>query len=124
MEILLKSIRSIAFIILGIVALTFSNEINDQRLGDYISTSIYGGDAYTGIQNAAADTGNNVYKQSQIVQQGFSYTFILVGWSLLIIGITTIPCMRKNHTCMVQQAHQEPQNENNPSDVQESTDLS
>lgn len=44
-------------LILSIVALCGSASVST---GNYISHESYGGDAYTGIQNAAADTGNNI----------------------------------------------------------------
>ena len=56
--------------------------------GDYVSSSMYGGDAYTGIQNASAETGCNVYKGNKIMQKGFKYTFILAGLGFLSIGVT------------------------------------
>lgn len=84
----LKIVRSIAFVIISIVAFTFSSKIDDMNNGDYVSSSRYGGDAYTGMQNASAETGCNVYKGNQILQKGFKYTFILVGLGFLAIGIT------------------------------------
>lgn len=87
---ILKLIRSIAFIVIAIIAFTFANKIDDMGNGDYVSSSRYGGDAYTGIQNAAAETGCNVYKGTQIVQKGFKYTFILAGLGFLAIGLTPI----------------------------------
>lgn len=87
---ILKLIRSIAYIAIAIVAFTFANKIDDMRNGDYVSSSRYGGDAYTGIQNAAAETGCNVYKGAQIMQKGFKYTFILTGLGFLAIGLTPI----------------------------------
>ena len=84
----LKIVRSIAFIVIAIVSFTFSSKIDDMNDGDYISSSIYGGDAYTGIQNASAETGCNVYKGNQIIQKGFKYTFILIGLGFLVVGLT------------------------------------
>lgn len=85
---LLKIIRSIAFITIAIVAFTFSSKIDDMGNGHYVSSSRYGGDAFTGIQNASADTGCNVYKGNQIIQKGFKYAFILAGLGFLAIGLT------------------------------------
>lgn len=85
---MLKIIRSVAFIIIAIVAFTFSSKIDDMGNGDYVSSSRYGGDAYTGMQNASAETGCNVYKGNQIIQKGFKYAFILAGLSFLAIGLT------------------------------------
>lgn len=85
---LLKIVRSIIFIIIAIVAFTFSSKIDDMGNGDYVSSSRYGGDAYTGMQNASAETGCNVYKGNQIMQKGFKYIFILAGLGFLAVGIT------------------------------------
>jgi hypothetical protein len=84
----LKIVRSIAFIIIAIVAFIFSSKIDDMNDGGYVSSSVYGGDAYTGIQNASAETGCNVYKGNQIIQKGFKYTFILIGLGFLVVGLT------------------------------------
>lgn len=90
---LLKLIRSIAFIIIAIIAFNFASRIDDMGNGDYVSSSRYGGDAYTGMQNASAETGCNVYKGNQIMQKGFKYIFILTGWVFLVVGLTpTFTC--------------------------------
>lgn len=49
--------------------------------GGYYYTSLekYGGDAYTGIQNAAAETSRNVYGLGQCVESGFKFLLIVVG---------------------------------------------
>ncbi len=44
-------------LVLTIVGIT---TYNSSLYGDYIRSESYGGDAYTGIQNAAAETANNV----------------------------------------------------------------
>lgn len=85
---LLKIVRSIAFVVIAIVAFTFSSKIDKMGNGDYVSSSRYGGDAYTGMQNASAETGCNVYKGNQIMQKGFKYAFILTGLGFLAVGLT------------------------------------
>lgn len=92
----LKIVRSIAFVIIAIVAFTFSSKIDDMNNGDYVSSSRYGGDAYTGIQNASAETGCNVYKGNQIMQKGIKYTFILIGLGFLAVGLTPSIQTKKN----------------------------
>lgn len=91
---ILKLIRSIGFIVIAIVAFTFANKIDDMGNGDYVSSSRYGGDAYTGMQNASAETGCNVYKGNQITQKGFKYVFILSGLGFLVLGLT--PALTNN----------------------------
>ena len=58
-------ITGVIFIIAGIIAIAFAIVVISQAtsyyVGSYTWYETYGGDAYTGIQNAAADTANNVY---------------------------------------------------------------
>lgn len=63
-------------IILGIVATGYSD-------GYHEAESSYGGDAYTGIQNAAAQTANNVDDLAEIVKFGVSSLLIVVGIAIL-----------------------------------------
>lgn len=59
-------------IMLGFVVMGYSN-------GSYESATTYGGDAYTGIQNAAAQTANNVKSLTAIVKLGTSSLLIIIG---------------------------------------------
>ena len=57
-------ITGVMFIIAGLIAIAFAIVVISQTtnfsVGSYTWYESYGGDAYTGIQNAAADTANNV----------------------------------------------------------------
>ena len=66
-------LSSLASIVLSII--TFS-----QYTGSYELSKEYGGDAYTGIQNAAAQTANNAHYVAEIL--AFS-----LGSLLLVIGL-------------------------------------
>ena len=61
--------------LLGLVLAGFST-------GYWESSSTYGGDAYTGIQNAAAQTANNVQDLAAIAKFGFSTILILFGMAI------------------------------------------
>ena len=50
---------------------------------------MYGGDAYTGIQNAAATTSKNVKELAGIVQFGFGSILLVMGLGLVGLGLTT-----------------------------------
>lgn len=75
---------SIAGLVAGFVAVIwaivmFSSGADDSKTnissmdtGTRTSYSYYGGDAYTGIQQAAADTARNVKAQSDIIIAGFN----------------------------------------------------
>lgn len=85
----------IAGIITGILCIIFSFSAFSGSTyvpsGDSISHSIYGGDAYTGIQNAAADTGNNVKTIGEGIGEEIKDMYDKLcqigGFALLISGI-------------------------------------
>lgn len=66
----------LASVIVGIV-------LKGMSVGSYESSLSYGGDAYTGIQNAAAQTANNVRALANLVRAGSSAFFILLGLVLI-----------------------------------------
>lgn len=58
-----KRLFSLCAIAVGILAIVFATHCFNPDISYYISYvrhETYGGDAYTGIQNAAADTANNI----------------------------------------------------------------
>lgn len=55
--------------------------------GYYVFEKQYGGDAYTGVQNAAAVTGQNVKKLTEINQFGFGSILMVGGVALIAAGI-------------------------------------
>lgn len=75
---ILGIILGIATIVIGIATDKFN-----YRYWGYGEVETYGGDAYTGIQNATAKTVTNVYNLYQTVQ-AFSKSFLIV-WGILII---------------------------------------
>ena len=66
-------------IISGILSIIFGIIMFGKKIGYYESSSSYGGDAYTGIQNAAAQTANNVKALSEIAKTGFAFSLIAIG---------------------------------------------
>ena len=70
-----------------------SDSLSGMSTGGYTSHSWYGGDAYTGIQQAAADTANNVSTQSGIIKAGFQMVAQKIpsfGALLLFFGLGMI----------------------------------
>ena len=53
----------------------------------YVSKNYYGGDAYTGIQHAAAETGQNVRDLARINRFGFGSILLIGGLALIAFGI-------------------------------------
>ena len=94
-----KKILSIAFAVLAVVAIVFAvmcfNTSTYMNSGDYELHQAYGGDAYTGIQNAAAQTSKNTYylnlnisKLANIITTISGYFFILVGLTFAALAVT------------------------------------
>ena len=63
----------------GVLSAIFGLITLSQDTGSWESSSSYGGDAYTGIQNAAAQTANNVQDLAEIVAMGFGFLLIALG---------------------------------------------
>ena len=78
----------VAAIVFGIVMLVSGGP--DMSTGAYPSYSYYGGDAYTGIQQASVDTARNVKTQSGILIAGFSRLVNGFGYLLLAVGLALI----------------------------------
>lgn len=49
----------------------------------YTTRGTYGGDAYTGIQNAAADTSSNLIIIAKILRDGMAMLFAVIGLAIL-----------------------------------------
>ncbi|MBR5345401.1 MAG: hypothetical protein IK127_06205 [Clostridia bacterium] len=85
----------------GILAIIFAiilfaggdSSVTGMDTGTQTSYEYYGGDAYTGIQQAAADTARNVQALAKIVKTGFEGTTgsgNAMGYLLLVIGLWLI----------------------------------
>ena len=75
----MKTVKSIIGIVIGTISIIEGIVVRAMDYGSYEYGEIYGGDAYTGIQNASAQSANNVYYLSRIVQQGFCALLIVIG---------------------------------------------
>lgn len=80
-------IKKIAYIAIGLAAIIFAVTISSADPGSFESSLTYGGDAYTGIQNAAAQTANNIKDLSYIVRAGFSYLLSIIGLLSIAYGL-------------------------------------
>jgi hypothetical protein len=84
-----QKFRSIILIVVGVIALGLSIKCFSFEDLDYATKSMYGGDAYTGIQNAAASTSKNVKELAGIVQFGFGSILLVMGLGFVGLGLTT-----------------------------------
>lgn len=82
-----KSNAGVILIVLGCIFLFLSIVSIDDHFISTVSHETYGGDAYTGIQNAAADTANNISKFADKFVELVSLVSIIMSSTLIGIGI-------------------------------------
>lgn len=87
---MMKKVISILGTITGAISVVLSFVIFDMNVGAYEVSHTYGGDAYTGIQNAAAQTANNIIKVSEILKFGFGCVLLIGGLSLVLFSIKSL----------------------------------
>ena len=80
-------LKRIAFISIGIIALILAIICAFANTGAYESAKYYGGDAYTGIQQAAAQSANNIIDVAVIAKFGFSSLLAIIGLLSAAYGI-------------------------------------
>ena len=78
-----KKFASVLGVIAGCVSVLMSVIVFLKATGGYEWSETYGGDAYTGIQNAAAQTANNITYLNEIVK-------VVGGGLLLVLGLALI----------------------------------
>lgn len=83
----MSTLKSILFILVGIVSIGLSISCFNADDGDYVAKNYYGGDAYTGIQHAAAETGENVRTLTKLATKGFGSILLVGGLALVVVGI-------------------------------------
>ena len=96
---LLTKIHGLLLSVTGIISIIFGAVCGEAHMpgGVQATEYTYGGDAYTGIQNAAAQTANNVRHLSydidalkDVVTEGFRFVLIITGLVLIITGVFKI----------------------------------
>lgn len=79
-----KNTMNVMGIITGILSIVFAAIIKfESSHGDIMFYETYNGDAYTSIQNAAAQTATNVYNNSEILSTGFAMILFILGLALV-----------------------------------------
>ena len=85
-----KNLRSILFVVIGAAAIILSIVAFQMNNGYHESSQRYGGDAYTGIQNAAATTANNIRYLINVCRFGFGSILLIGGATLCVVGATAM----------------------------------
>lgn len=83
-----KKVSSL-FIVIGILSIILAFSAYGLDTGYTESNVSYGGDAYTGIQNAAAQTANNVHYLAEAVSFSAGSILLIAGLTLVIYGVNT-----------------------------------
>ena len=75
---------SIAGMVVGAFSVIMSFVVKGKNYSIYELRSSYGGDAYTGIQNAAATTANNVRHLTDLVAYGLFVILLVFGLACIV----------------------------------------
>ena len=75
---------SIAGMVVGAFSVIMSFVVKGQNYSSYEYRSSYGGDAYTGIQNAAATTANNIGYLTDLVAYGLFVILLVFGLACIV----------------------------------------
>ena len=91
--------RRILFATIGAISVVLSIVCFSKDIGHESNYSYYGGDAFTGIQQAGAQTSNNVYDLTRIVRYGFGSILLISGLTLITMSI---PCDEKKKLTVIE----------------------
>lgn len=80
---LTNKIAHIIGIISGVISIIAAFSIEGMYIGGTVDKYTYGGEAYTGIQNAAAQAGWNIYDLTYIVREGLFAILLVLGIALI-----------------------------------------
>ena len=86
---MLPKIRATVLTVVGVVSIVFAILCFTRDDLSYEFPNYYGGDAFTGIQHAAARTSRNVSELAKIVQFGFGSILLVMGLGFIGVGLTT-----------------------------------
>lgn len=86
-----KRIAAVMLILVGIVAIILGISAYDMSTGQEESDERYGGDAYTGIQRAAAQTARNVVKVAEAITFSAGSVLLIGGLAMIAGGVAILP---------------------------------
>lgn len=91
---LIKLVSAVLLCCLGLVIaiMGLSEAIGGTYYSNYTSYEYYGGDAYTGMQQASADAANNASKLGVFASGVVSQAYIFVGLVVMLVGIYLVGC--------------------------------
>ena len=86
----MKKPFGVMFLLIGIVSVILGMVSFSMETGSYELNVSYGGDAYTGIQNAGAQAANNMVYLAEVTSFGFGAVLTVAGVVMMIFGIKTL----------------------------------
>lgn len=81
-------LKSILWYVIGLISIILGIYCFSMEVGDKVTMQYFGGDAYTGMQQASAHAANNVMALAKVVKMGFGSLLFSVGLGMLALGIT------------------------------------
>lgn len=100
-----KLVVAVALIVIGLYTCFTARYSQSSSYSSYYSTKLdkeskssYGGDAYTGIQNAGAQTATNAYYIYQRVDDFADKALVTAGWVIAICGVEKLCVTLCNHS--------------------------
>jgi hypothetical protein len=82
-----KTLRTILLCFIGTSSIALGIYCFSFNTGEFIMDHMYGGDAFTGMQNASATAARNLLSMSKIIQFGLSSLLIVGGAMIVVLGI-------------------------------------
>lgn len=82
-----KTLKQIFIMSAGVISIILSIWCFVMSTGNTSSKNTYGGDAYTGMQNASAQAATNIVDLASITKKGFGCVLLVAGIVLVIVGI-------------------------------------
>lgn len=86
----MRYLRSIIFAIAGTLSIFCGVSVSDLPIGEIVEFKEYGGDAYSGIQQAGAHTALNIVYLSKIAKDGASGVLYVAGIALIACAIPNL----------------------------------
>lgn len=81
-------VKTIFCVLVGLLSIALSVFCFNLEVGDKVSMQYFGGDAYTGMQQASAHAANNILLLAKIVKTGFGSLLLTLGLGMIALGLT------------------------------------
>jgi len=83
----MKKTKRTEKLVIGVLAVILAIVCFSLDTGGTVRNQTYGGDAYTGIQNAAAQTARNLVALALIMKVGFGSVLLIAGGNLIVSSL-------------------------------------